>query len=184
MVKLMLKYILLGFIHDHPATGYELKQALDHTTGYFWHAYHSQIYTTLRKLEEEGLIVSQVVSGQDHLTRRIYQITPLGQETLQQWQNEPLTEKSQIKEDLLVRIFFSDLRPASDVLAELRLQRKLHKQQLMLYQSIKFHNNGKSPAVKAEKGICFHEATRRFGLAYEQMYIQWLDDLIKDLETA
>ena len=90
----MLKYILLGFIWYKPSTGYELKQALDNSTGYFWHAYHSQIYTTLRKLEEEGLITTRLENGNDHLTRRVCEITEEGKSALIQWQNDTLTDIS------------------------------------------------------------------------------------------
>ena len=47
----MLKYALLGFLKYESKTGYELKQTMDKSTGLFWHAKQSQIYTTLKKLE-------------------------------------------------------------------------------------------------------------------------------------
>ena len=46
----MLKYVLLGFLNYAPQTGYELKQAIDKSTSFFWHAKQSQIYTTLKGL--------------------------------------------------------------------------------------------------------------------------------------
>ncbi|MFN8376037.1 MAG: PadR family transcriptional regulator [Anaerolineae bacterium] len=49
----MLKYTLLGFLSYMSLTGYELESYMAETTAYFWHAKLSQIYATLKKLEEE-----------------------------------------------------------------------------------------------------------------------------------
>src|SRR5215216_1138048 len=107
----MLKYILLGFLKYRAMTGYELKSIMDESTMHFWHAYHSQIYTTLRKLEADGLVSSELEDGYDHLTRRTYTLTEAGRTELSAWLNTPLTETVPEKEDLLVRIFFSAERP-------------------------------------------------------------------------
>ena len=48
----MIKFILLGFLNYQQMTGYELKQFMDESIAHFWHAYHSQIYTSLRQMEK------------------------------------------------------------------------------------------------------------------------------------
>jgi DNA-binding PadR family transcriptional regulator len=185
----MLKYILLGFIWQKPSTGYELKQVLDNSTGYFWHAYHSQIYTTLRKLEQDGLITTHIKNGNDHLTRRICRITPTGQDELLEWLNDPLMETSKMKEDLLVRVFFSGVRSTPEVEAELRLQRKLHEQRLGEYLDLADQDDdapcSNPPEVPAaELGEFYQAAILQFGVAYEKMYLNWLDSLITELEKV
>jgi DNA-binding PadR family transcriptional regulator len=196
----MLKYILLGFIWQKPSTGYELKHALDNTTGNFWHAYHSQVYTTLRKLEEEGLIQTFVENGNDHLTRRVCYITEKGKKALVEWLNDPMIEIPKMKEDLLVRVFFSGLRSIPEIEAELRLQKKLHEQQLALYRdarqsigadkqiaetkTVKLKPNEHNGDMDPTLTRLLQHATFRFGIAYEEMYIHWLDDLIKELKSV
>lgn len=158
----MLKYILLGFIWQKPSTGYELKQALDQSTGYFWHAYHSQVYTTLRKLEQEGLITTHVENGSDHLTRRVCRITEAGKAELIAWQNDPMMEIARMKEDLMVRVFFASIRAAPEVEAELRMQRKLHEQQLEDYlQQIVAHNGGTGSSARRKKRLTCSRSTGR-----------------------
>jgi PadR family transcriptional regulator, regulatory protein AphA len=181
----MLKYILLGHLNDSPATGYEIKQALEKSTAYFWHAHHSQIYTTLRKLEEEGLISSYTEKNHDHLVRRIYSLTEAGKRELHDWLEEPLREIPRLKDDLLVRITHSGDRRIPEILAELRLQRRLRVQQLASYarQENGEHSNGEPPAKKELRvRACLETATHRFGSRYEQMYVDWLDELITELE--
>ncbi|MEM8778139.1 MAG: PadR family transcriptional regulator, partial [Cyanobacteria bacterium P01_G01_bin.49] len=133
----MLKYILLGFLNYQQMTGYNLKRLIDNSTGHFWHAYHSQIYTTLRKMEQDGLVTSVIDDSDEKLERRIYDITNQGQSKLKQWLGKSLTELPPSKDSLLVRLFFSGSRSSEEVLNELKFQRQLHQQQLETYQQIK-----------------------------------------------
>src|SRR5215510_9112051 len=98
----MLKQILLGFLNYKPMTGYELKTSMDESTMHFWHAYHSQIYTTLRKLEEEGLLSSEMLEEDGSPTKRLYTLTDAGRKDLLAWLGHSLTELPDVKEDLLV----------------------------------------------------------------------------------
>ncbi len=175
----MLKYILLGFLKYRPMTGYELKTAMDESTMHFWHAYHSQIYTTLRKLEAQGLVVSEEEAGEDRLNRRTYTLTDAGRADLKAWLDTPLTETVPEKEDLLLRLFFSADRDKADVIDELRFQRQLHQRKLEQYQRFAGQPLGDTPDAPDQP---FWAATLRFGVEYERMYLSWLDETIHTLE--
>jgi hypothetical protein len=43
-------------------TGYQLKKQMDQSTQFFWHAALSQIYPTLKRMEEQGLLTGNVLS--------------------------------------------------------------------------------------------------------------------------
>lgn len=181
----MLRYILLGFLHYQPMTGYDLKRLIDQSTGHFWHAYHSQIYTTLRKMEQEGLVSSELDSGDDKLEKRIYTLLPAGEAELKNWLRHPLTELPQSKDDLMVRMFFSGLRSKTEVLEELRLQRRLHQQLLEQYQgydlkrqSAQFLGEERDVGYDLE----FWKLTLEHGYQYEVMYLKWLDEAIARIE--
>lgn len=184
----MLKYILLGFLNYQPMTGYELKNLIESSTAHFWHAYHSQIYTTLRKLEADGFLESENVDGDDKLNRRIYTITDLGQRELHDWLDQPMTELPRIKDELLVRVFFSGQREQEDILNELRFQRQLHQQKLRYYQSLTGSHlfeqiiSQKASSSVLAQDVSFWSATLRFGEQYEELYIEWLSELIANLE--
>ncbi len=182
----MLEYILLGFLNYAPLTGYELKQNIDQSTTHFWHAYHSQIYTTLRRLEQRGLVTSQLQPEEDALKRRIYSITDPGRAELKHWLDKPLTELPPIKEPLLVRVFFSALRQRGKVLNELQFQRLLHQQQQEVYQQIaaKGFDHTAHPEVDLSEDVRFWQATLRFGLMFEEMYLRWLDETLASLEES
>ncbi|MEM8720819.1 MAG: PadR family transcriptional regulator [Cyanobacteria bacterium P01_G01_bin.39] len=184
----MLKYILLGFLNYQPMTGYDLKRVIDCSTGHFWHAYHSQIYTTLRRMEEDSLVTSTIDDSDEKRERRIYEITNQGQSQLKKWLGKSLTELPPSKDSLLVRLFFSGSRSTEEVINELRFQRQLHQQQLEAYQRIKpeaeesqcrSENNDISFDREAE----FWRMTLDLGLDYERMYLQWLDRTIAKIES-
>lgn len=185
----MLKYILLGMLNYMPMTGYALKRQLDGSTAYFWHAYHSQIYTTLRKLEEQGLLESELEDGEDHLNRRVYTITETGKAALRGWLDKPLTDLAPAKEPLLVRLFFSGQRDKAAVLDELRLQRTLREQKLALFQQMKTMYDDNPPSEKHAPGEIdlarervFWMATLRMGEMTMAMYVAWLDETIEKIE--
>jgi len=182
----MLKYILLGFLNYQPMSGYDLKSLMDESTSHFWHAYHSQIYTTLRKLEEDGLLVSEEIESEDaKLNRRVYSITAAGQAELRDWLAQTMPEPTPVKEDLLVRLFFSGSRDRESTLNELRLQRQFHQQKLALYNSLSPHHlvadMDASPELLREAR--FWATTLEFGKRYEHMYLAWLEDTIRTIEA-
>ncbi|VEP15404.1 conserved hypothetical protein [Hyella patelloides LEGE 07179] len=180
----MLKYILLGFLNYQPMTGYDLKRLVDGSTAHFWHAYHSQIYTTLRKMEQDGLVTSIIDNSDERLERRIYDVTELGKSKFKQWLGKSLTELPPSKDSLLVRLFFSGSRDRSSVLDELRFQRQLRQQQLELYRQIKPEKSpAESDLIDFDREAKFWRMTLDLGLAYEQMYLKWLDETIAKIES-
>lgn len=85
-----LKYILLGLL-DEPASGYELKRTFDLSLKHFWAAELSQIYPTLKKMREEGLIIGKTVHSALGPDKKIYARTDKGDSELNQWlSGEPL----------------------------------------------------------------------------------------------
>lgn len=181
----MIKYILLGFLNYQPLTGYQLKQAIDESTAHFWHAHHSQIYTTLRQMEADGLVTSELQQQESLPDRRVYTIQAAGQQALKDWLNQTQTEVSPIKEDLLVRVFFSGQRDPQMVLTELRLQGELHQAKLAAYHEIAGHmvkQQGQNhPSL--QRDWQFWRLTLEMGMRYEEMYIGWLKSAIEKIEA-
>ncbi len=177
----MLKYILLGLLDYGPMTGYELKQTIDSSTGFFWHAHHSQIYTTLRQMEKDGLLSSVFKQEDDALRRRVYTLTDAGRKMLTDWLDTPMTEVPPLKEDFLVRIFFSGRRDPRQVLDELALQQKLHESTLNAYEklmsSIPHYGHPQDPGVSKHQK--YWNLTLQMGLQYEHMYLKWLETAMK-----
>lgn len=82
------RHAILGLIAQKPRYGYELRAAFEALVGgdENWDVKPAQIYATLERLEEAKLIacISDLGEG-DEPSRRIYAITPQGQEALTAW---------------------------------------------------------------------------------------------------
>jgi PadR family transcriptional regulator AphA len=180
----MLKCALLGFLKYESKTGYELKQTMDKSTGHFWHAKQSQIYTTLKKLEEDGLITSHPEHQVARPDRRVYIISESGEKVLREWLLQPVTTLDTTKQLLLLKLFFSGKLEKETILTQLRLLRNLHEQQVELYktESPDFIKEITSFQPELKQDAHLWEATRRFGELYENMYIRWLDETIAMVE--
>lgn len=179
----MLKYGLLGFLTYQPMTGYDLKQQMDESTDYFWNAKQSQIYTTLKAMEQEGLIRSQIEPQPDRPDRRVYMITDAGLAALDDWLRRPITTLPPQRQPHLLKLFFSARVEREVVLTELRLQRELHRQQLERYQTHTraVMNDAAARFPHLASDTKFWEITRRNGERYEAMMIEWLDEAIAAL---
>ncbi len=180
----MLKYALLGFLKYESKTGYDLKQTMDKSTGHFWHAKQSQIYTTLKKLEEDGLVISHPEPQESRPDRRVYTITESGGKELQEWLSQPVTKLDTTKQLLLLKLFFSGKLEKETILTQLRLQRSLHERQFELYKTepTVFIKEIVASQPELKRDALLWEATRRFGELHEEIYLRWLDETIAMVE--
>jgi DNA-binding PadR family transcriptional regulator len=82
-----LRHALLALLEAGPSTGYELAKQFDQSVDYVWHAQHSQIYTELRRLELDRLVVAetQARGARKLATKRAYSLTGEGLEELRRW---------------------------------------------------------------------------------------------------
>ena len=177
----MLKYALLGFLQYEPKTGYDLKQTVDGSTNHFWHAKQSQIYSTLKQMEMDGLVQSHAESQESRPDRKVYTITELGKSSMHTWLQQPVTKLETPKQLLLLKLFFSGNIEKETILTQLRLLRNLHEQQINVYktEAPDFINQISDENPELRRDAVMWEATRCFGEKFENMYIDWLDETIQ-----
>lgn len=101
----MLEYGILGFLRLKPLTGYELKKLFDTSVGYFWWAEQSQIYITLKKMVKDGLVEIIRTEPSRVLDKKIYALTPAGDEVLQKWLASDI-EDANLKSAATLKCFF------------------------------------------------------------------------------
>jgi len=79
--KGLLRYYILHKIAQKPIHGYEIIQDIDSKTEGAWRPGAGSLYPILKKLVSEGLIKAEPEPSAE-ATRRVYQITPKGVESL------------------------------------------------------------------------------------------------------
>lgn len=99
-----MRNVFLGLLAREPAHGYELKQALDELSGGVWPPMNvGQIYTTLGRLERDGLVQSAHVSQASRPDKRVYEITPAGRTALEVWLDAP-AEGPRLKDEFVMKL--------------------------------------------------------------------------------
>ena len=89
------KHSLLALLYEKSRHGYELKTGFDELVQSMWPLNTGQVYTTLDRLERDGLVVTP---GHDQKDRKLYMVTDLGKEDLWLWLKEPV-ERSLLKDE-------------------------------------------------------------------------------------
>ncbi len=179
-----LKHALLGLLTYRPMTGYELKQFFDSSVQHFWNAELSQIYPTLKQLEEHGHVDKHVEVQQNRPNRKVYRITERGREEFRRWVREP-SPPADLRDPFLIKIFFGTEVPLEDVLILLR--RQMEEQQKM----VGFSETILRDRIEHAKGehfgtthAIFWTLTLEMAIAYRRAYIEWCQESMRLLESA
>jgi len=94
----MQQEVVLALLAKEPSHGYELRGRLSQALGPLGDVLNAgQVYVTLTRLEKAGLVSSERTPGApDRPDRKVYALTPSGQERVTEW----ITEVSWPKPDL------------------------------------------------------------------------------------
>jgi DNA-binding PadR family transcriptional regulator len=124
-----LRHIILGFLGIRPMTGYDIKTTFDRSIASYWNASHSQIYSTLKALQAEGLVTSEVVYQESRPNRRVYRLTARGEAELRRWLAEPVPDRF-TKDEFLAKLFFCGESSDQTALSHLLAHRQAVRDQL------------------------------------------------------
>lgn len=123
------RHAILGLLAQRPRHGYELHAAFTAVVGgrQNWDLKPAQVYTTLTRLEEAGLVCMACAEGDGGPDKRVYTLTSQGQHDLTTWLNEPLTPAPQ-RDDFFLKLMIAI---GSEVVDPVKV---IHAQRSALYQ--------------------------------------------------
>src|SRR5688572_17189694 len=98
----MIKFVLLALLSTRRRHGYELKQEFEARFAGTWPLNIGQVYTTLARMERDGLVESEIVPQEVVPDRRVYAITEDGRRDLKQWLVDPVDGPVRLKDELFV----------------------------------------------------------------------------------
>lgn len=105
------KTLCLGVLSRGAASGYEIrKQFEEGPFSHFYEAGFSSIYPALKRLSEEGLIVGSAHAQETRPDKKVYRITPAGDEALQEALLQP-PALDRLRSDLLFTLTFAHRLP-------------------------------------------------------------------------
>jgi DNA-binding PadR family transcriptional regulator len=116
-----IRHGLLALLERGPRHGYQLRSEFDAATGATWPLNVGQVYSTLDRLERDGLVGQD---GQADAEGRIaYRITDLGRHELALWFGSPVTRQGAPRDELAIKLALAVTTPGIDVLAVVQTQR-------------------------------------------------------------
>lgn len=126
MVRSVLKYVLLGLLDAEPRYGYELKAVFERFLGGTWLLNLAQVYTTLTRLEREGLVEAEVVPQGMTPDRKVYALTDEGRAALEAWASEPERGPMRLRDELYLKIAVRSLTDGAGAGELIQAQRAAH----------------------------------------------------------
>jgi PadR family transcriptional regulator, regulatory protein AphA len=170
--------VILGMLKLGAPTGYEIKKAIDGSTRFFWTASFGQIYPELKRLQEEGLVRSKQ-EPRGKVKRTFYELTPKGEEVLHEWLTDRENAILEVRDEGLLRLFFSDVLSQEDVLANLRMQQQLFELVLDRFAEIEAVARG-----GLEDGLQYPYLVLRYGLDFMTWARDWYAEMERRIEAG
>ncbi len=113
------RHSLLALLSAGAMHGYGLKTEFEAATGDVWPLNVGQVYTTLGRLERDGLVTAEA----DAEGQKVYEITEAGRDELRRWFDTPVQREMIPRQELAIKLVFAMRSGMADVAAVLQRQR-------------------------------------------------------------
>jgi DNA-binding PadR family transcriptional regulator len=128
---------LLALLADGSRYGYELKKELEERTGALWELNVGQVYTTLARLERDGLVVTVGDGNEEADDQHRYAITDDGRRVLGDWFSEPRRRNAPERDELVIKLALASSSPGTDLDEVIDAQRVATTEELQRYTRLK-----------------------------------------------
>jgi DNA-binding PadR family transcriptional regulator len=125
---------LLALLEQGPMYGYQLRAEFERRTGATWPLNVGQVYTTLARLERDGLVEPAGHDGDGHA---VYRITEAGRAGVLTWFSTPVSRTAPPRDELAIKLAMAVTVPGVDVRAVVQGQRTATIRALQDYTRLK-----------------------------------------------
>jgi DNA-binding PadR family transcriptional regulator len=142
------RHALLALLSDGPKYGLQLREEFEANTGQVWPLNVGQVYTTLQRLERDGLVsaVAGGESGGDPGPQKAYRITDAGSAELVQWLRVPPDLSTPPRDDLVMKVLIAVRVPGTDVSEVIQAHRRYLVELMQEWTRLKEDDNGRDVA--------------------------------------
>lgn len=123
------RFGLLALLAEAPTHGYQLKTDFERRTANQWALNIGQVYTTLQRLERDGLVEALEPTDDRH----DYRITAAGRRQLDDWFITPVLAEGRPRDELTIKVLLAIAAGDIDVTGVLQRQRTASVEQLQAY---------------------------------------------------
>jgi DNA-binding PadR family transcriptional regulator len=156
---------LLAILDQGPCYGYQLRAEFDRRTGSTWPLNVGQIYSTIDRLERDGLVLKSETDEQGHV---FYAITDAGSAEVASWLGSPVERGTGTRDELALKLALAATLPGIDVSSVIQTERRSSLSRLQQLEGAEFA--GADPhgpeelawALMVDSMICAAEAEVRW----------------------
>ena len=116
------RHALLALLSEGPKYGLQLREEFEERTGEVWPLNVGQVYTTLQRLERDGLVESD--GSADEGPQKGFRITSGGAEELAAWLRTPPDLSSPPRDELVMKVLVALRVPGVDVHDVIQVHRR------------------------------------------------------------
>lgn len=129
------RHALLALLSEGPKYGLQLRHEFEARTGEVWPLNVGQVYTTLQRLERDGLVRSD--DGAEEGPQKGYAITEEGGRELVEWLQTPPGHDQPPRDELLIKVLVAVEVPDVDVHDVVQVHRRHLIEVMQRYTAIK-----------------------------------------------
>ena len=171
-----ISYTLLGLLEMRgPSTPYELKRSIEESVGYFWTFSHQQFYAEPTRLASAGLMKEQ--REESGRRRRTFSITAEGRRALRDWLAEPSTQRRELRDPGMLKLFFAELARPEDVEDLRHSQEQLHRTMIAELEDLQTRYGSR-------QDLGYRPDTIQWGLSVERSLLNFWKKVDVRLEKA
>jgi DNA-binding PadR family transcriptional regulator len=173
LYSLSMRELFLALLAEDSGYGYEIKQALEAEFDDLLPTMNTgQIYSTLARLERDGLVAGEAVVG-DSRGKRVYRLTTAGREHLARWIEAPVPG-TRLKDEFFMKFAIATSVGLAAPRGLIERQRHEYLQSLRDLDAAAAHN-GKGPAAQllVEGAVLHLKADLAWLELIEERLTQW-----------
>jgi DNA-binding PadR family transcriptional regulator len=162
-----LKYGVMGLLAEESLHGYEVKNRFEAMLGGTWEVNIGQIYTTLQRLERDGLV--RPIGERGDRGKLAYELTEQGRDALETWLAQPESGPQELREEIYVKLLLAARVANGDLGPLLSRQKRAYLQRLRDLNRLgdRARKDGRTDLARLVRGALLHT----------EADLKWIDEL-------
>ena len=169
---------LLGLLSMGPMSGYDIRQTVSQSIGYFWSESYGQIYPALKRLADERLVLKKTERRKGGPDRHVYSLTRAGREQLQKWLELPAAREIP-RNELLLKLFFGAQAPIKVSREHVQAYLKLQEGELKTFAGLRKKLRREAAS---DPQLPFWMMTLTMGRYHCEAMVLWCRETLRELD--